>query len=72
MGKECKTCKFWDITFEGDGPPEKDYDYGQCLKALMYEYQETHGSPMMVADGSQYMAILMTKPDHYCKEYIRG
>lgn len=74
MTKECGTCHYWDVIYQGQIPyAVKNLPHGQCLKALMYDSYEKDCpgelDPMITLDGSMYMSILMTRPDHSCKEY---
>lgn len=72
--EECSTCRRWDLEYRGNKPCEvSDLPHGQCLNALEYwdgESSEIKSRPMVTLDGSCYMAILMTLPNHSCKEWV--
>lgn len=72
VNKECcKTCTFWLSCTENDedGFGHKE-THGLCGRAVMEDHSlDTIDEPMVTMDGSQYMANLYTKFDHYCKEW---
>lgn len=62
---ECSACDFWDIEKTPDHG--KSPDYCLCLKAV--PSWSGDDSPMLVEDGSMYMAELFTHKDHYCSSF---
>jgi len=61
MKESCKNCKWWDKDVE-----EAYDERGRCLKAVESWSDKSEESPMVTLDGSQYMALLLTKPDFGC------
>lgn len=57
----CKNCKWWDTEDE-----DAEEGTGRCLKAVEQWAPGGRESPMQTLDGSQYMALLLTKPDFGC------
>lgn len=59
----CENCRYWD----NDKNRKYHNDSRQCLNALEdFDKNTPNDHPMTTCDGSQYMAILRTMPDHYC------
>jgi len=70
--QECSTCGYWVLEYDlitRNQLPKGDKLRGQCLAALEIWAEDSKLAAMVTADGSCYMAVLLTKPDHYCKEY---
>lgn len=74
MADQCSTCKWWDLSFEGNKPLRVgEGPRGQCLRALVaWDKDVRADTAMLTQDGSEYMAILMTLPTHVCGEYELG
>lgn len=78
----CSTCQFWRPPTDGTG---SDFGLGRCKAAPMFwdatdwdeecnrrllpEYAETKA---FVQDGSDYRAVLLTKPDFGCVMHKQG
>ncbi len=65
----CKDCKWWDVEKESDYYEIKEQQAngkGLCLKAIEAWSYNAHESLMVTVDGSQYMALLFTKPEFGC------
>lgn len=69
--KICKNCKRWDRE-EGTSDTELPKSgKGICLWAVHSDpYSDETEDSMVVMDGSMYMAMLFTAPEHYCKEFL--
>lgn len=79
----CDGCKFWDLK-----SGREYADVGECTKAKPLwdctewrdvddDYRrvmlpEFENAKMFVQDGSDYRAILLTKPDFFCAEFAAG
>lgn len=70
MKKNCNTCGHWVSPVDIQLLNRYSKIHGQCMKALMAEPAALLlDEPMIVMDGSYYMAVLFTLPDHSCKAW---
>ena len=74
----CRTCRYW----EEEHDHYAHFPCGQCTKtmqlwdAVNFNYQgelvtldKAKDTSMFVQDGSDYFAVLYTRPEHYCAEF---
>lgn len=79
----CADCKHWEGPDESQSYGNRDFGLGECNRAKMFwdatEWSGEEGnydrieldpsSLMYVQDGSDYSAVLLTKPNFFCAHF---
>lgn len=70
MKKCCSNCMYWDEKQQWDEDFKHMKENRLCTGAIHISDVQKE-EPVVVCDGSCYMGLLYTTPNHFCKLYIK-